>query len=187
MERIAEEPRVLRPRVIRPAWQRFTAIAAAAAVLVILGGVVGAFLSSGDDSLEEENARQGALVRAVAEGNARRDTFSDGGLNANVVYAPGQRSAFALLKGLPALPAGKAYQAWFIEGGAPRPSNVFSSFDDGVWLESPGDVANFAAMALTIEDKAGAEQPSQAPFMVVELGSTAGSFDLSDWFALTMD
>lgn|GEM_PF-3344074 len=188
MERIANEPRVLRPRALRPAWQRFGAIAAAAAVLIVLGGVLGAVLAGdGDAGLEAENARQGALVRAVAEGNARRDTFESGAMRANVVYAPGQRTAFALLQGMPALPDGKAYQAWFIEGGAPRPSTVFSSAEDGVWLDSPGDVAGFAAMAFTIEDEDGAQAPSQPPFLVVELGATAGTIDLAGWFALTMD
>jgi anti-sigma-K factor RskA len=188
MERIASEPRPLGARIVRPAWQRFTAIAAAAAVLVAVGGLAGAMLFGvSDGDLEDENGRQGALVRAVAEGNARRDTFEDGAMRANVVYAPGADSAFALLAGMPELPSGKAYQAWFIADGAPRPSNVFSSVEDGVWLESPGSVTGFAAMALTIEDEEGADAPSQAPFMVVELNATAGTFSLEDWFALSMD
>jgi len=189
MGRIADEPRQLRPRVIRPAWQRFTAIAAAAALLVVAGGFAGGILMGGDDGdLKRENSLQGSLVRAVAEGNARRDTVESGAMKASVVYAPGTESAFALLEGLPALPSGKAYQAWFIEAGAPKPSNVFGS-EGGVWLDSPGDVASFAAMALTIEDEGGADAPSQAPFMVVSLNSTAssaGGFNLKDWFALTM-
>jgi hypothetical protein len=187
MERIAAGPRQLRPRPAPPAWQRFAAIAAAVVVMLALGGIAGMLVANGGDGLEDENARQGALVRAVAQGNARRDTFEDGALRASVVYAPGQESAFALLEGMPPLPAGKAYQAWFIEGGAARPSNVFQESRDGVWLESPGDVAAFAAMAFTIEDEEGAEAPSQAPFMVVELGTSAGTFSLEDWFAMTMD
>ena len=186
MERIAHEPREFRPRVIRPAWQRFTAMAAAAAVLLVVGGFAGGVLVGGDDGgLERENERQGSLVRAVAEGIARRDTAESGAMKASVVYAPGTDSAFALLEGLPALPSGKAYQAWFIEGGAPKPSNVFGAAG-GVWLESPGDVGSFAAMALTIEDKDGADVPSQAPFLVVNLNTSAGKpFTISDWLALT--
>jgi hypothetical protein len=185
MDRIASEPRMLRPRVIRPAWQRFTAIAAAAALLIAVGGFAGALMFRGDNSsLETENGRQGALVLALAEGNARRDTYEEGAMRASVVYAAGTESAFALLEGLPALPSGKAYQAWFIADGAPKPSNTFGGPGKGVWLESPGDVTGFAAMALTIEDKGGVDAPSQAPFMVVDLNAAAGSFSLKDWFAL---
>ena len=185
MDRIASEPRVLRPKVMRPAWQRFTAIAAAAALLIAIGGALGVFAFAGDNSsLEAENGREGALVRALAEGDARRDTFEDGQLRASVVYAPGTTAAFALLEGLPPLPSGKEYQAWFIADGAPRPSNTFARAANGVWLASPGDVTGFAAMALTIEDKGGAKAPSQAPFMVVGLDATAGSFSLQDWFAM---
>ncbi len=185
MDRIAAEPRVLRPRAVRPAWQRFTAIAAAAALLIAVGGFAGALLFARDDSgLKEEHGRQGALVRALAEGNARRDTFEDGSLRASVVYAAGTESAFALLEGLPTLPSGKEYQAWFIAGGAAQPSNTFDSVERGVWLEAPGDVTGFAAMALTIEEEGGVEASSQAPILVVDLNASAGSFSLKDWFAL---
>jgi hypothetical protein len=187
MERIATEPRPLRRRVI-PAWQRFTAIAAAAAVLIAAGGFAGYLVTRDDSSgLKAENGRQRELVEHVAQGDARRDTAEQGGAKAALVYAPNSTSAFAWVEGMPALPAGKAYQAWFIADGAPQPSTVFSSGQGGVWLSSPGDVAKFAAMAFTIEDDGGAQKPSQAPFMVVTLNTAASRpFTIADWFALVM-
>lgn len=193
MQRIASEPRVMRPRSagasVRPTWQRFASIAAAAAVLVVSGAVAGALLWGGnDEDLEAENERQGAFVQAVAQGNARRDTAEAGATKAMVVHVPGQKSAFAWLEGMPELPSGKAYQAWFIADGAATPSNVFSAGSGGVWLESPGDVASFAAIALTIEDEDGADSPSQAPFMVVEFNRAAAltPVSLQEWFALSL-
>jgi anti-sigma-K factor RskA len=188
MQRIASEPTVLRPRSGWPVWQRFTAIAAAAAVLIVAGGFAGALLNSGGNgSLEEENSRQGALVQAVAEGNARRQTGQQDGSSAVLVYAPGNNSAFAWVEDLPALPKGKAYQAWFIADGSPKPSNVFSASQGGIWVESPGDVAEFGAFALTIEDEGGAPTPSQEPFIVLNLGTAASRvpFTTADWLALT--
>lgn len=185
MQRIASEPRALRPRRQPAAWQRFAAIAAAAAVLVVAGGFAGAMLTGNDGGLESEAARQRELVRAVARGDAGRDTAEQGPTRATLVYAPGTDSAFALIEGLPELPEGKTYKAWFIGGGTPRPSNAFTSGRDGIWLESPGAVDSFSAFALTIEDDADAKAPGQQPFVVVELGSSASHpITLPEWLAL---
>ena len=190
MERIASEPRRLQPRTARPAWQRFTAIAAAAAVLIAAGGVAGlAFGGGGDSSLEQEASRQRTLVRAVADGDARRDTAEIGDLRATLVYAPGAESAFARMEGLPSLPEGKAYQAWFIADGPALPSDVFRSAEEGVWLSSPDAVARFSAFAVTIEDEGGVKVSKEEPVLVLPLGQSASArqpFTLSDWFALTM-
>lgn len=188
MQRIATEPRVMRARPSRPAWQRYAQIAAAAAVFLVLGAFAGSMLWGADDGdLKDENARSGAFVQAIAQGNARRDTAESGDSRAMVVYVPGHTSAFVWVEGMPALPSGKAYQAWFIDGAAPRPSTVFSARSGGVWLESPSDVAGFSAIGLTVEDEDGARTPSQDPFMEVKLRPTAASqpFSLGDWFVLT--
>jgi len=192
MERIASEPTVLRPRVSqpsRPAWQRFAAIAAAVAVLVVAGGVAGAVLNNSDSSgLEAEVQQQGRLVQAVARGEAARGTAEQNGATAMLVYAPGTDAAFAVLEGLPALPEGKAYQAWFIDGAVPRSAGVFSQTDQGIWLDSDGDVGRFAAMALTIEDRKGAAAPTQDPFVVVDMRQASGSrqpISSTDWAAIT--
>jgi hypothetical protein len=189
MERIAAEPRLLRARGVRPSWQRFTAIAAGVAVLLAAGGVAGALLWRGNDNagLEDEVGHQRELVQAVAQGTAARDTAEQGGTKATLVYAPGTDSAFAWLEGMPPLPEGKAYQAWFIAADAPKPSNVFSSTSGGVWLDSPGSVRDFSAFALTIEDKDGATAPSQQPFVVVALNTAAAQlhpFTMDDWLAM---
>ncbi len=187
MQRIASEPRALRPvRVNRPAWQRFAAIAAVAALLIALGGVVGASLfGSSDDALTREAANQRTLVQAVAQGTASRDTSEAGGAKAMLVFAPGTRSAFAWLEGLPALPAGKDYQAWFIDSDSPKPSTAFASAG-GVWVDSPADVDGFSAFALTIEDKGGVPKPTQDPFIVVDLNAAARQpIGWQDWLAMT--
>ncbi|MGB4861966.1 MAG: anti-sigma factor [Tepidiformaceae bacterium] len=190
MERIASEPRLLRRQNRWPAWQKLSAIAAAAAVLVVGGWFAGSTLGgSSDSSLKAENGRQHALVEAVAEGTARRETSEQDGVSAVLVYAPGSSEAFAWMQNLPALPSGKAFQAWFIADGSPKPSQVFSSPEGGVWVRSPGDVASFGAFALTIEDKAGASAPTQQPFLVMTLGTAASRlpFTAADWRALTTE
>ena len=188
MERISHEPRKL-PVVAggkgragvtqwRPAYW-FGAAAAGIAVLV-LGGLAGFLIghggggsSSADAVLRANNLRQAALVQAVANGTVARITVTQGGATATLLRAPGSSDAFAWLEGLPALPAGKAYEAWVTPDGKQfEPSTVFSN-GQGVWLVASRDFGTYEAVALTIEDKGGARQPTQAPFLEVKLNGTA--------------
>ncbi len=190
LDRIASEPRLLRPRTTngRPFWQWAGAVAAAAALFLALGGVLGVSIFGRSDSgLRAERDTQRELVQAVAQGTASRETAEQGGTKATLVYAPGTASAFAWLEGLPSLPAGKEYQAWFIGDGTPLPSNAFAGASGGVWVDSPGAVDKFAAFALTIEDEGGVQKPTQQPFVVVSLKSAARTpITWEEWIALTM-
>lgn len=189
MDRIASEPRVLRPvRKARPAWQWFGAVAAAAAIFLAAGGIIGASLfGATDGALTKERDDQRALVQAVAQGTASRQTAEQNGTKATLVFAPGTDSAFAWLEGLPELPEGKAYQAWFIGDSTPRPSNVFASAGKGVWVDSPASVDSFAAFALTIEDDNGAQAPTREPFVVVSLNAAARMpITWEEWIAMTL-
>ena len=86
-----------------------------------------------------------------------------------LVRAPGHRDAFVWVENLPVLPAGKAYQAWFIRDGKAEPSTVFRGGSGGVWVKAGDPIDRFASMALTIEDNGGVQKPSGAPFVAVEL------------------
>jgi anti-sigma factor RsiW len=175
MERIAAEPRVVPfSGRGRSRWQWLAATAAAAAVFLTLGAVLGVAFGGNDDSaLQRDVSRQGRLVQAVAEGTAARDDFQSGGMQAVVLRARESHEAFAWLQGLPPLPAGKAYQAWFTKDGMNmEPSAVFRS-PGGVWLPAGGKLEEFVAMGLTIEDEDGASAPTQAPFMVVPFKQAA--------------
>lgn len=189
MERIASEPVVLRSRQRpRPLWQWAGAVAAAAAVFLFVGGVIGAGLfGKSDGAVTAERDNQRTLVQAVAQGTAFRDTAEQNGTKATLVFAPGADSAFAWLEGLPELPKGKAYQAWFIGDSKPLPSNVFEKAGSGVWVDSPANVDTFAAFALTIEDDGGVQAPTQQPFVVVSLKAAARvPVTWEEWLAMTM-
>lgn len=169
LARIAVEARPVRllPRS-GPRWQWPLAIAAAAAVLVVSGGVLGASLFGGSAS-NRDSERQGSLVQAFAQGTASTSHGEQGAASVTLLRAPGQRDAFVWVANLPALPAEKAYQAWFIRDGKAEPSTVFRSGSGGVWIEADDTIDRFATMALTIESSGGAKAPSTAPFVAVEL------------------
>lgn len=174
MQRIASEPRPLvRPVKAIPRWRWAGAIAASAAALVVAGGVLGAVLFGPDNgSLETENARQGTLVQAFAQGTAAMTSAEQSGSKTTLLRAPGAHEAFIWVSHLPQLPEGKAYQAWFIRDGKAEPSTVFETGEGGVWIEASDAVERFAVMGLTIEDKDGAQTPSQAPFIAVDLNGS---------------
>ena len=73
---------------------------------------------------------------------------------------------------LPPAPAGKVYEMWVIPKGAgakPIPAGLFQSQTDGtaMHLQPPtGDLTNTAAVAVTLEDQAGATTPTM-PILIV--------------------
>jgi anti-sigma factor RsiW len=176
-ERISHEPRRLEPRGVVLRWPRRIAAAAVAAILFAAAGI-GGFVAGGsggsDATLRRDAARSGRLVEAAARGTLAMDHGQAGETRVSFVRAPGASEGFAWLEGMPALPPGKAYQAWFTRDlKSFEPSVVFASSGAGVWLPASGKIEGYAAMGLTIEDAAGAAAPTQAPFVTVELKTAA--------------
>ena len=72
-------------------------------------------------------------------------------------------------------PADKIYEMWLIPKGAkPIPAGLFQSRDDGNAMHvRPGavDLAASAAVAVTVENQAGADQPTTTPLIVAALAN----------------
>ncbi len=151
------------------------AVAAGIALTMIVGGFVGyAFRDANPSGTERDASRQGELVQAFAEGTVAVSQVQAGGVSAKLLRAPGQSEGFAWVSGMPSLPAGKAYQAWFTKDGKSfEPSDTFTTSHGGTWLGAAANLDGYSAMAFTIEDSGGAIQPTQAPFAVVNLKQTA--------------
>jgi hypothetical protein len=80
-----------------------------------------------------------------------------------VIWNPDQREAVLLATGLPTPPAGKAYEAWVIAGGAPVPAGVFRVDESGRAvhpLPRLEDTARAKTFAVTLEPEAGTTAPS---------------------------
>jgi hypothetical protein len=66
---------------------------------------------------------------------------------------------------LPALPADKTYQLWFIADGKPVPAGVFAVDPRGtasLRVQQVADVARIQAWAVTVEPRGGLPQPTGA-------------------------
>ena len=89
------------------------------------------------------------------------------------VFVNPSRGVLLIASNLPRTPADKIYEMWLIPKGAkPVPAGLFQSQDDGSAMHvRPGlvDVAATAAVAVTLENEAGADQPTTTPLIVAAM------------------
>ena len=93
------------------------------------------------------------------------------------VFVNSARGVLLLASNLSPAPSGKAYEMWVIpRGGKPVPAGLFQSAPDGTALHiQPGaiDVSATGAVAVTLENEAGAPQPTSQPLIVAALAKPA--------------
>jgi anti-sigma-K factor RskA len=89
------------------------------------------------------------------------------------VFVNPARGVLLIASNLPRTPADKIYEMWLIPKGAkPIPAGLFQAQDNGRAMHvQPGtvDVASTAAIAVTVENQAGADQPTTQPLIVAAL------------------
>jgi hypothetical protein len=119
------------------------------------------------ENLRRNNVELTRLNEVFSILNAAGTTVSAFGPGApkGRVFVNPSRGIVLIASNLPPAPAGKIYEAWTVpKGGAkPVPAGLFRSDPDGsaihVW-PSPVDVNSLAAVAVTVEDEAGAQVPT---------------------------
>jgi anti-sigma-K factor RskA len=86
------------------------------------------------------------------------------------VFLNPARGVLLIASNLPPTPAAKIYEMWIIPKGAkPVPAGLFQAQENGRAMHvRPGtvDVASTAAIAVTVENEAGADQPTTQPLIV---------------------
>jgi anti-sigma-K factor RskA len=88
------------------------------------------------------------------------------------VFFNRNRGVLLLASNLPPAPAGKRYEMWVIPtSGKPLPAGLFQTESNGTAAhlrEGPLDLDATAAVAVTLEDEAGAPQPTSKPILVAK-------------------
>jgi hypothetical protein len=86
------------------------------------------------------------------------------------VFLNAARGVLLIASNLPRTPADKIYEMWIIPRGAkPVPAGLFQSQDDGSAMHVRAgavDLASTAAVAVTVENQAGADQPTTTPLIM---------------------
>jgi anti-sigma-K factor RskA len=82
------------------------------------------------------------------------------------IFVSRSQGVLLIASNLPPAPSGKAYEMWIIpKGGKPLPAGLFQSESNGTAMHierGPVD-ANADLVAVTVEDQAGAAQPTSQP------------------------
>ena len=154
-------------------WAGWAGLAVAAALLIFVNTEL-------RTTRQEVHALQGRVATLQAELSRREEAlrfFSDPGVryvslaglkpspeaSAWLLWNPSTRQGLLLARGLPAAPAGHAYELWALAGGQPVPAGVFSVDAAGRGLlrlpELPTDHA-FDTFAVTLEPVPGVPKPT---------------------------
>ena len=156
-ERILTQARAERPNVTalprrrRGRAARLAAAAALAAAVALGFGVWSATRPATRDSFSAVLAQPGARLVPLDGRGA-------------VAVAPDGTAALAFT--VPPAPAGKAYEAWVIQGGTPKPAGLFEGGDGTSVLDIEQPVRRGAVVAVTLERDGGAKRPTQTPLAV---------------------
>lgn len=164
-ERILATARAERGNVVtlRPRWAAPAAAAAAVAACAALAiGVWAAMLHDTVGNREAALQAQARAVAIAAEPGARHIPLT-GGHGVLVVTPAGRAALFA--SGLPKPPPGKVFEAWVVSGTTASPAGVFSGSGASVAVALDRAVPAGSAVALTIERKGGAPQPTGPPLV----------------------
>ena len=88
------------------------------------------------------------------------------------IFVSRSQGVLLIASNLPPAPAGKAYEMWVIpKGGKPVAAGLFQSESDGTAMHiQRGPVeANADLVAVTVEDQAGAAQPTSPPLFAAQV------------------
>jgi anti-sigma factor RsiW len=156
---------------LRAGRRRFPPLLAAAAALLVAVLSVTA-LNLGLLGRSDRSERTADLVAAVlAAPDARRVAATPGGTGqATVVVSRGRGQAVFVASGLPPAPADRTYQLWVVGRSGPRPAGLVEVAGGGrVTRLLDGPVTGDEQVAMTVERRGGAAQPTSEPLVVVAL------------------
>lgn len=140
--------------------------AAAAAVLLVVSGVLGILLVQARQSDEPAVAQAAAIAEIVQAGDAQVVNQGDDEAGRMTALVSKSANRMLLLSGdLKAPPSGHDYQAWTISGEQATSAGLIRPEDGKAALDVTGiDAAD--AVGITVEPAGGSEQPTTDPIMV---------------------
>ncbi|MDQ6699099.1 MAG: anti-sigma factor [Acidobacteriota bacterium] len=122
-------------------------------------------------------ARLDRALSVLHDPDARQVVFGRRAANQprGQIFASVNRLIILLASNLPPLPAGKTYEFWGIaKGASPLPGGLFQSEPDGSAIHFASLDISPATVAVSIEDAAGAAQPTSTPVLTVEIPAATG-------------
>ncbi|MFG2429120.1 anti-sigma factor domain-containing protein [Streptomyces sp. NPDC048590] len=121
-----------------------------------------------DASRAESQQENVTKVLTAPDVRLQTQTLSDGA-TASVTFSRSEDSATLAVSGLPELPEGRTYAAWFMEDGTPVPAGLLTNNPERRVTLLKGTLDNASAVALSVEPAGGSPQPTTTPLGAVPL------------------
>ncbi|MEV6261119.1 anti-sigma factor [Streptomyces sp. NPDC051784] len=121
-----------------------------------------------DANRAEAQQQNVTKVLTAPDVRLQTQTLSDGA-TASVTFSRSEDSATLAVSGLPALPEGRTYAAWFMEDGTPVPAGLLTGNPERRVTLLKGTLDNASAVALSVEPAGGSPQPTTTPLGAVPL------------------
>jgi anti-sigma-K factor RskA len=154
-------PRVTRLEAVRKRRWSAKLVAAAAVVVLALGGV--AVFES------QRGGQQGVVAATVAQvfqaGDAHTKTVQTDHGTVTVATSPSMGRMAVRTDGLRAPGDKRVYQLWAIHEGTPTSAGVIQNLKAGAAMAMPSEGTT---VAITVEPEGGSEQPTTRPFVTVD-------------------
>lgn len=142
-------------------------LAAAAAAVALFAG--GNLLGQATTNTTAVRAQATSLVELSAARDVQRASSTvAGGGQATLIWSLELRRSAVLIDKLPALPAGKTYQLWYIDASGAKPAGTFESSDGGMtWHVLDGKMSSGDTVGVTVEPDGGSSQPTTKPIVAI--------------------
>jgi hypothetical protein len=141
--------------------------AAAAAVLIFIGGAFVGSALSGNNSYQSQQASALAQINAAPDVQRATATVAGGG-TATLVWSGELGRSALVADGLPALPDDKTYELWYMRDGKAIPAGTMTPSGSGsTWRVLTGDMRAGDTVGLTVEPSGGSERPTSDPIVAI--------------------
>ncbi|HSS19854.1 MAG TPA: anti-sigma factor [Pyrinomonadaceae bacterium] len=168
-------PFVVPARKQKNIWQSFGSFGAIAATIVFVGLMISVVvLWRQNQSLRAQRDHERAILALLTKPESQmaklEGTKMAPGAHAMLAYDK-DGHAMVMAKGLPAAPAGMAYQLWFIKDNKKMPGKVFTIDAAGNAMledEVPAMAREAAVFAVTLEPATGVSAPTGSIYLVSE-------------------
>ena len=142
-------------------------VAVAAAAALFFGGTMVGQLNA-SNSVAQAQAASLVELSAAADVQRAQSTVAGGG-QATLIWSLELRRSAVVLDALPALPAGKTYELWYMDAaGAATPAGTFEAAGTGsTWRVLEGKMSGGDTVGITIEPDGGSAKPTTKPILAI--------------------
>jgi anti-sigma-K factor RskA len=141
-------------------------VAAAAAVVLIAGGVIGTNVAI-QSSQSSQEASALASIETASDAQRAQASVSTGG-TATLVWSLHLKKSALIGKGLKVLPSGKTYELWYINAqGKPTAAGLFDSNGKSSVHVLNGHMTQGDTVGVTVEPAGGSKAPTTKPVVAI--------------------